>query len=185
MHNMSPNPNKIPLVDLLRQSPHKKKTALILIIGVLLGITVGYFIFNQKVAWAPGQKITGQNNSKQNEQGSVSLSQEISIDTQIPGEVVLIKKITMPESGWLAIHDDLDGKPGKVLGAAYLKAGTHQRQEVLLLRALTEDKNYLAVIHKDDGDRYFDYLLDAPLTNPNGQLEVTPFSVVVSSPRGE
>lgn len=182
---MSPNPNKIPLVDLLKQSPHKKKAALILIVGVLLGVIVGYFVFNQKIVLAPAQKIGGQKNLNQNEQTSISLSQEVSIDTQIPGEVVLIKKITMPESGWLAIHDDLNGKPGNVLGAAYLKAGTHERQEVLLLRALTEDKNYLAVIHKDDGDRYFDYKLDVPLTNPSGQMEVTPFSVVVASSRGE
>ncbi len=162
-----------------------KKNVIILTVVIVVLIVVGYFFGNQKIALAPATNL--KNNSKVATDKAVvtTSSSKITIANQIPGEVVLVSEVMMNENGWVAVHDDVDGKPGNILGAYFLNAGTYKNQMVPLLRGVTDDHSYLVVIHKDDGDKVFDYKIDTPVTNTKGEVETASFNVVAESPRGE
>jgi len=56
---------------------------------------------------------------------------------------------------WVAVHEDVDGKPSRILGAQLFSAGTNLGK-VDLLRPTVAGMSYHAMLHSDDGDRKFD-----------------------------
>lgn len=171
------------------EKPQKmnKKNIIFLAVGIIAIILIGYFWGGKKIALAPSDNLNNVAGKKENNSNITTTisSSKITLSNQIPGEVVLISEVTMPEQGWVAVHDDNEGEPGNILGAYFLPAGTHKSQMIPLLRAITDDNSYLIVIHGDNGDRVFDYKADTPILNTNGQIETAVFSVIAESPRGE
>ncbi len=176
----------LPLLPEEKTHRFHKKSIFILVIGIVAGLLIGYVIFNRTALAPIGNPLTTQKNplARTNGQAGDTSSQQIFIDRQIPGDVVLIQEITLNEAGWIAIHDDNNGQPGNILGAYYLPAGTHANQLVPLLRGVEDEISYIAVIHDDNGDRVFDYKLDTPRLDPSGNQETAGFDVVAASPSG-
>ncbi len=83
--------------------------------------------------------------------------------------------------GWVAIHEESDGKPGRILGARRFGIGINQSGSVELLRPTQEGKVYFAMLHADDGDRQFDHTKDLPLADPQGNVILMRF-VAAASP---
>jgi len=161
-----------------------------LITGVVAGLVLGYLLFDNQTVLAPiGNPKTrtekplavASNQSKKTEPAIT----QIVAGTQIPGDVILVEKIVMEKAGWVAVADDQNGVPGRILGANYLPAGTYQNQIISLLRGLADEGSYFVVIHEDDGDKSFDYKTDLPRKNTGGQVEMVNFKVVAESPRGD
>jgi hypothetical protein len=166
------------------EKPQKmnRKNIVFLIIGMVIILLVSYFFWGQK-AFAP---IKESNVIKKiNEEAVLASSAYLEINNQIPGEVIIVSKVTMTEGGWVAVHDDNNGIPGNILGAYYLPAGNHKDQIVPLLRGVTDDRSYIVVIHQDNGDRIFDYKIDTPDLDKNGEMITAGFFVVAESVRGE
>ena len=162
-----------------------KKNIIWLAVGIVLVILVGYFFWGQKIAFAPSKNTQATSTQQKNSGPVVVASSKIVVTNQIPGEVVLVAEVTMNKAGWVAVHDNNNGQPGNILGAGYLPAGTYTNQMIPLLRGVVDGSSYLVVIHKDDGDKVFDYKIDTPVITAKGQLETANFIVVAESPRGE
>lgn len=92
----------------------------------------------------------------------------IAVNDQPPGVKVIISFVTLAKDGWVAIHEDRDGKPGNILGARRFNAGERQSGAVDLLRATEPEKVYYAMLHSDDGDHQFDRAKDPAVTDPQG-----------------
>ena len=85
----------------------------------------------------------------------------IIVNDQPAGNQVSVALVTLEEGGWVAVHEDRNGKLGNILGAQFFPAGT-QSGAVDLLRAMEEGKMYYAILRGDDGDRQFDFTKDVP-----------------------
>jgi len=156
-----------------------------LITGIIGGLVLGYVLFDNQKALAPiGNPSNNAHKTSNAKQANIPLI-NISVDTQIPGNVILVKKIVMDKAGWIAVHDDQNGQPGRILGANFLSAGTYQNQMISLLRGIADEGSYFVVIHDDNGDRSFDFKLDLPRKDPSEQTELVNFKVVAESPRGD
>ncbi|MAZ40980.1 hypothetical protein CL654_02590 [bacterium] len=123
----------------------------ILIILILVGVTV--LVKNQ--ASAPGAGDTG----------SVSNSNSVTVESQVAGESVLVKELTLSDRLWVVVYEERDGDKGNILGARRLQEGSHNDQIVTLLRGTEAGNRYYVLLHNDDGDDIFDFTKDLPLEN--------------------
>ena len=92
----------------------------------------------------------------------------IAVNDQTPGATVMVSFVPLAQSGWVAIHEEADAKPGRIIGARRFDAGANQSGAVELLRPTEEGRVYFAMLHADDGDRQFDHAKDLPITDPQG-----------------
>ena len=111
----------------------------------------------------------------------ISGEHAIAVSDQAPGMRVNISFVTLAEHGWVAIHDDVGGRPGPILGAQRFDAGQNQSGAVELLRGTEEGRVYYAMLHRDDGDRQFDHTKDLPVTDGQGNVVLMRF-VATSQP---
>ena len=90
-------------------------------------------------------------------------------NTTSGGETIVVDEVTLPDGGFVTIHDSTlaDGNTlGSVAGtSAYLEPGTHENVEVTLDDSI-EGGTYHAMAHKDtDGDRAYTFV------SSNGQTD--------------
>jgi len=90
----------------------------------------------------------------------------LNVSNQVAGNKVDISSVTLSVDGWVAIHEDNDGKPSKILGARLFRAGTN-KGSVELLRNTLPGKIYYAMLHGENGDGKFDLTSDSPLKGPD------------------
>ncbi|USZ67114.1 hypothetical protein NGM10_10270 [Halorussus salilacus] len=104
------------------------------------------------------------------------------------GEQVVIESATLPEGGFVTIHDEtlLEGDAlGSVVGVStYLEAGTHEDVTITLGRPLAETQTVIAMPHYDDNEnQVYDFIIsgggvDAPYTS-DGEAVVDDATVTV------
>ena len=92
----------------------------------------------------------------------------LAADDQSAGVTASISSVRLDDLSWIVIHEDDAGKPGRILGAKRLDAGTHAGVVVELLRGTEAGKTYYAMIHADDGDKAFDHKKDLVRVNEGG-----------------
>ncbi len=81
-----------------------------------------------------------------------------------PSDVLSLDSVTLAHGGFVAIHEDANGTPGKIIGvSAYLPAGTRTAVPVKLSRTTKDGELLYALLHLDDGDQKFDAELDRPV----------------------
>jgi len=161
----------------------KKKNIIFIVVGIVCIILIGYFLGGKEIALAPSKSLKSDSTNK--EKTIITPSAKIIISNQIPGEIILVAKVTMAADGWVAVHDNNNDKPGNILGAYFLPTGIYEDTMIPLLRGVVDEKSYFVIIHKDDGDRVFDYKIDTPEINSAGQMETVGFNVIAESPKGE
>lgn len=105
----------------------------------------------------------------------------LAVNDQAPGNKVAVAMVNLVKDGWVAVHEELDAKPGNILGAQRFGAGAGQSGAVELLRPTEEGRVYFAMLHYDDGDRQFDHTKDLPITDPQGNIILMRF-VAASAP---
>lgn len=93
----------------------------------------------------------------------------IMVNDQAAGGIVMIAKVSLAQDGWVAIHEQADGKPGRILGAQRFDMGVYSGGQVELLRDTMAGNTYYAMIHIDDGDKIFDPHVDLPVIGSDGQ----------------
>lgn len=106
------------------------------------------------------------------------------------GQTVTVRSVTMPEGGFVAIHDGSlnEGETlASVVGSsAYLPAGTHENVTVQLDEPVSNDTTLVAMPHKDtDGDRSYQFVpsqgeVDGPYTT-DGDIVLESANVTVSA----
>jgi hypothetical protein len=91
-------------------------------------------------------------------------------EDQVFGLEATVKSVKFESrAGWVAIHEDREGKPGNILGATWLPVGENKEVKVELLRSMEVGKTYYAMLHDDDGDKKFNYKNDLSLPSSTGE----------------
>ncbi|NEU55446.1 hypothetical protein [Halorussus sp. MSC15.2] len=117
------------------------------------------------------------------QQANVTINEQ-----QTEGEQVVIESATLPEGGFIAIHDSSyqDAPLSSVLGnSVYLEAGTHENVTVTLARPISETQTLVAMPHLDtNNNQVYDFVLstgeiDGPYT-VDGQAVVDEANVSVA-----
>lgn len=91
----------------------------------------------------------------------------VAVNDQPSGNKVVVANVSLSNDAWVAIHEDNNGKPGKILGARLFNVGSHSG-EIELLRNTTKGNIYYAMLHSEDGDNKFDLIYDTPLQGSDG-----------------
>ncbi len=115
----------------------------------------------------------------------ISNGEEIDVLDQTAGEVVIINSISFPESRWVVIHEELDGKPGAILGARLFNQEQTEGQ-VNLLRDTVPGQSYYALVYhlaerEEEQGRVFDRNRDVPLIDESGEVLVFKFQTFSES----
>ena len=93
------------------------------------------------------------------------------------GYTMTVDSVTLPDGGFVTIHDaslnDGDTLASVVGSSAYLEPGTHENVTVTLTEPVSEDGTYVAMPHRDDGDRVYEFVsananADGPYTTDDG-----------------
>lgn len=123
-----------------------------IILGILIGYGFPYFLDDG--GYYSSYKV----DEASNKIFSVS-KDSVSVEDQKAGNSVFIKSVAFVESGWVAIHEDLNGTPGNILGARRFNAGKSDGIVELLRNTIAGNK-YYTILHRDDGDGEFDHTKD-------------------------
>ena len=163
-------------------------TVTVFVVAFLLGYGTSSQIINRsKQAGGEGtpQETTQMIDTEKPESALADISaasaenDTISADDQPAGSSVAVA-VKLEKGAWVAVHEDADGKPGKILGAQLFPAGTHLGK-IDLLRATSAAKKYYAMLHSDSGDHTFDATADAPVKNAAGDAIMHAFRTMTGS----
>lgn len=104
------------------------------------------------------------------------------------GRAITVASVTLPAPGFIAVHGDLDGAPGPVIGhSGLLPEGTSTDVVVTLDEPLTATGLVFPMVHVDvdeDGDYLFappDNAVDGPALTESGEVAVTGAQVTVET----
>ncbi|MES2436978.1 MAG: hypothetical protein V4519_03110 [Patescibacteria group bacterium] len=102
----------------------------------------------------------------------------VAVSNQAAGKTVKIDNVVLKNPGWVAIHDNNNGVPGRILGAQVFDFGKSSGT-VELLRATVASTSYIAVLHNDDGNyKNFNLRTDLPLKDNAGAMVMTTFTTL-------
>ena len=104
---------------------------------------------------------------------TMASGEAISIASQTTGMTIAVSSLTLSQPGWIAVRDS----SGRTLGAAWFDTGTRTGVSVPLLRGTSAGQSYQALLYADDGDHQFDLRSDILITNSDGSVAGTTFSV--------
>lgn len=127
------------------------------VLGVLIGIVVAGGLY---YGWQRYDK-GGIQAEEVNNDVEESVSSKLFVQDQLPSKIAKIEELKIGRSVWVAIHEDAEGKPGKILGARRFPSGEIRNGEVELLREMVPGL-YYAVVHEDDGVLGFNHASDIP-----------------------
>ena len=99
------------------------------------------------------------------------------VDNQNPGKYVVVAHAALRKPAWVAIHEEVDGKPGNIIGARLFDTGKNSGI-VELLRPTVVGKNYYAMLHVyNNVKRPFNYKVDVPMKDERGNMVMVKFAV--------
>lgn len=115
--------------------------------------------------------------SKPGEDAKPIQKNRLIMSPQRPGNSVIIDEVGLQNPGYVVIHEDNNGEPGKVLGrSGLLSAG--DKQDLVIRVGLAPNKSYVAVLHDDDGNKTFDVLKDLPIMSAQAAPVMVQFSPI-------
>lgn len=100
--------------------------------------------------------------------GATGGSQEVMVNDQAAGSVVLISQAVSAEPVWVAVREEKDGGLGNILGAAKIPGGTTVSVAVELLRPTSAGRKYFVVLYRDVGEAAFNYREDVLIEGVQG-----------------
>ncbi len=106
---------------------------------------------------------------------SANGSDTLSVPTpQDAGMTVLVSSVVVSLPTWVVIYEDINGKPGNVLGAGLFSHG-RESGSVELLRETLHGKTYYAGQIRDDGDMLYSVQNDVAVRDADGNLVLVQF----------
>lgn len=103
---------------------------------------------------------------------------DVRIDPQSPSETVIIRESQFSKRGFIVIHLDEAGKPGKILGVSDVQSvGHHGETWISVSPSLQQGKTYFATLRHDNGDNRYDPTKDEPVKQGDTLVQI-PFDVV-------
>ena len=152
-------------------------TKTLLILGVIVAVALGAAFFFRGGSTKPS--TTGGDST-----GLIVGNNAIYVAEQVPSETVSVAVVRLQKPGFVAIHEDAAGAPGRILGTSgLLVAGETRNLAPIALSRMTKDGETLyAMLHLDDGDGMFDPAKDKPaLDSVGGEPVMMIFTVSVDA----
>ena len=108
---------------------------------------------------------TGDKNSSEDSSGLFVRNNAIYVSEQKPGETVSVSLVRLDMPGFVVVHEDNAGNPGKILGSsAVIPAGESKNPpSIQLSRELKNGETIYAMLHFDNGDGKFNSSDDKPI----------------------
>lgn len=103
----------------------------------------------------------------------------LTVATQSAGVQVVATNVTLPEDGWLVVHEVTDAHVGNALGAARRDAGFYDTVSIELLRNTLPQTEYAVVVYADNGNKIFEIKSDLPVINSMGNPLIATFRTAV------
>lgn len=98
----------------------------------------------------------------------------IEVKDQKPGDEAMIDAVSIEKKGYIVVHEDNDGKVGKIVGHSdLLNAG--ETKSVTFKMKIHAGLSHWAMLHIDNGDGVFDEKQDLPLKDENGEFIMKSF----------
>jgi hypothetical protein len=99
------------------------------------------------------------------------------ISAQVAGSTTTVDNVVLAEPGFVVIHERMsDGEAGKIIGTSnLLSAGTKQDLEINV--PLKAGLTYIAMLHKDNGDKKFSEATDEAIVGSDGMPVMKTFTV--------
>ncbi len=137
-----------------------------LLLGVIIVVIIGTFLFLGNSGKEP--------DSTSDSSGLIVGQNAIYIAEQAPGENITVSVVHFETPGFVVIHEDTNGVPGKILGASGLlpSGETKNAPPIALSRATKDGETLYAMIHLDNGDGKFDAAKDNPAQDKIGGAPV-------------
>lgn len=153
------------------------RLAISFVVGVIVGVA-GYALVNHNNSAIPvtDPSLASQTDISTSTAMAAVSGSSVSVSDQSAGNSVSLSNIVLAHDGWVAIHDDVNGVPGRILGAKLFPAGTTATGSVALLRNTVAGTSYFAVIHASDGDIVFTPKTDKILYDAQNNVVMTKFT---------
>jgi hypothetical protein len=157
------------------------RLAISFIAGLVVGLA-GYWLIDRRQGDIIDQTALKANNNTASTTALVMQGDNgLSVQNQSAGRTVMVDQIVLKNPGWVAIHDNVNGQPGRILGAQLFDSGKSSGS-VELLRATMNGISYIAVLHNDDGNyKNFNPKTDTPLMNSTGAMIMATFTTSTST----
>jgi len=98
----------------------------------------------------------------------------IVVKDQKPGDEAMIDDVSIEAKGYVVVHEDDNGKAGKIVGmSGLLNAG--ETRSVPVKMKIHAGLSHWAMLHIDNGDGVFDAKQDLPLKDENGEFVMKSF----------
>ncbi len=147
---------------------------------VIILALAGIVLLVRKPAMAPSEIPLTANNQSANTNESMheatGSGAALSVSTQKAGSSAVIDQVTLTKPGFVVVHEDNAGKPGKIIGQTFLLT-PGIKQDVVVKVTLQAGKTYYAMLHLDDGDKKFSAAADTPAKDAAGNPVMVKFSV--------
>jgi len=155
----------------------KYRGVIIFIIGLIVGFGIAQLFTgdfkggDEDIQEVSVEEITDEEAGEEDALALISQGENtIVVSDQPSGMSVVTSMISLEQSGWVAVHESLDGEPGVILGARRFPEGKYFGETVELLRATDAEMTYLVVLHADDGDNEFDFKKEVAVRDILGNL---------------
>lgn len=148
------------------------------VVFVVLMFIIGFFIArNRNTQEVATEQET--DNSLFEDSGLSERKNEILLSDFSQGEIITVEYVLLENSGYVAIHEQVNGKPGKVIGVSeLLESGESENVKVPLDRESEKGEILFAFLHHDDGDGEFSFPgPDTPVTGEYKNIIMSMFRV--------
>jgi hypothetical protein len=133
---------------------------------------------------SPEKSVEQPPSGKAKEPAQVTNTNTVEVSDQPAGRAVMVKRISLEKTSWIAVRDFKDGKIGNVLGASRKEKGTMQDVIIDLLRSTEPGQQYAVVIFTDNGDGAFSTKTDTPVLSGSEPYRVTFSATTPVAPSG-
>jgi len=155
----------------------EKKSSKGLIIGIIVVIVVGIFVWRY---FSSRNATNDQVGGEQSEQ--VAGMDSIFVANQRPGRFVNVGRATLSKKGYVAIHQEEAGAPGAIIGfSSLLNAVESKNFSVTLNRKSVAGESFYAMIHWDNGSGAFNPSEDTAATDKDGNIVMVKFMISESA----
>lgn len=96
---------------------------------------------------------------------------------QRPGTTVEVSALVMENPGFVVIHENQNGTPGKIIGKSSLLDKDNNGATITLDLQTTDGEKLIAMIHKDNGNGTFSETEDTAAKDDQGEEVMMEFEV--------
>lgn len=111
---------------------------------------------------------------------SVTVKDQAVVSNGVIGNVT-VEKVVSDGPGWIAIHNNIFGHPGGVIGYSPVKSGENQNVTVIIHTFVAADTLF-AVLHHDYGQEgVFEYPVPDVEQRVNDKIVIEPFNITAEN----